>query len=100
MMISNWPCSKFGWFHVKLTSWMINGRYHPGQFRRATGKTGLMRLQDLASVGFRNNRHSRYLSYEKNFVFDIGGDKLPSYMGIIINHEIRIPIKQPGFNGK
>ena len=28
------------------------------------------------------------------------GDQLPSYIGIIINHDIRIPIKQPGFNGK
>ena len=25
---------------------------------------------------------------------------LPSYIGVIINHEIRIPINQPGFNGK
>lgn len=24
----------------------------------------------------------------------------PSYVGIAINHEIRIPIRQPGFNGK
>ena len=25
---------------------------------------------------------------------------VPSYIGIIINHEIRIPINHPGFNGK
>ena len=30
----------------------------------------------------------------------VGDDILPSYMGIIINHDIRIPITQPGFNGK
>ena len=34
----------------------------------------------------------------------VGDEKRPSYVGIItdyfINHDIRIPIKQPGFNGK
>ncbi len=34
----------------------------------------------------------------------IGDEFLPSYIGIImdyfISHEIRIPINQPGFNGK
>ena len=30
----------------------------------------------------------------------IYGILLPSYVGILINHEIRIPIKQPGFHGK
>ena len=29
----------------------------------------------------------------------IGDEQLPSYLGIIINHEIRIPINQPGFHG-
>ena len=29
----------------------------------------------------------------------IGDDILPSYVGSITNHEIRTPIKQPGFNG-
>ena len=29
------------------------------------------------------------------------GDKiLPSYVRILVNHDIRIPIKQPGSNGK
>ena len=32
--------------------------------------------------------------------FDIGDEKLPSYIRIIISHEIRIPINQPGFHGK
>ena len=30
----------------------------------------------------------------------IGDVKLPSYIGIRINHEIRIPINQPVFHGK
>ena len=30
----------------------------------------------------------------------VGDEILPSYVGILINHEIRIPIKQPGFSGK
>ena len=30
----------------------------------------------------------------------IWGTILPSYLGIMINHEIRIPIQQPGLNGK
>ena len=30
----------------------------------------------------------------------IGDEILPKYIGIIVNHEIRIPIKQPGFNGR
>ena len=30
----------------------------------------------------------------------VGDDILPSYVGIIINHESRIPIKLPGFHGK
>ena len=30
----------------------------------------------------------------------IGDEILPSYVGMIVNHEIRILIKQPGFNGK
>ena len=29
----------------------------------------------------------------------IGDEILPSYIGIKISHEIRIPINQPGFNG-
>ena len=29
-----------------------------------------------------------------------GDEILPSHVGIMINHEIRIPIKQPGFHGK
>ena len=33
------------------------------------------------------------------FLGYIGDEILPSYMGIIINFIIRIPIKQPGFNG-
>ena len=42
-------------------------------------------------VGFiwaMKKKHGFFLGYT-------GDDKLPSYMGIIINHEIRIPIKQP-----
>ncbi len=38
------------------------------------------------------------VSNEKNpaWLFDIGDEKLPNYMGIVINHYIiRIPIKQP-----
>ena len=27
-------------------------------------------------------------------------DLVPSYVGIAINHEIRIRVKQPGFNGR
>ena len=30
----------------------------------------------------------------------VGDEILPSYKRIIINHEIRIPIEQPGFHGK
>ena len=30
----------------------------------------------------------------------IGDEIPPRYIGIIINHEIRIPVNQPGFNGK
>ena len=42
------------------------------------------------------------LSNEKNTgcLACIGDEILPNYIGIIINHEIRIPINQPGFNGK
>ncbi len=42
------------------------------------------------------------LSNEKDpgYLLYIGDEILPNYMGIIIDHEIRIPINQPGFNGK
>ena len=29
----------------------------------------------------------------------LGDEILPSYVGIIINHELKIPINQPGFHG-
>ena len=58
--------------------------------------------------------HSNKLLKEDSFThFDLPNDKspgclryigdeiLPNYIGIIIsNHDIRIPISQPGFNGK
>ena len=42
------------------------------------------------------------VSNEKNpgCLVYIGDKKLPSYIGILINHEIRIPINQPVFHGK
>ena len=41
-----------------------------------------------------NEKHPGWLGY-------VGDDILPNYMGIIKNHEIRIPsLNQPGFNGK
>ena len=40
-----------------------------------------------------NERNPGWLGY-------IGDEILPSYIGIIISHEIRIPINQPGFQWK
>jgi len=33
------------------------------------------------------------------YLLYIRDEILPNYIGIIISHEIRIPINQPGFNG-
>jgi len=40
----------------------------------------------------------RHMSHEKyhGWLGCIGDDILPSYIGILINHERRIPINQPG----
>ena len=41
------------------------------------------------------------LSNEKSLLLAVFlGIILPCYVGIVINHEIRIPMKQAGFNGK
>ena len=44
--------------------------------------------------------HPVYFYASTIFSMKRGDQKLPSYMGIVINHEIRIPLNQPGFNGK
>ncbi len=50
--------------------------------------------------GNRQNLKTLTWAMKKTWLFTVyGGIILPSYVGIIINHEIRIPIKQP-YNGK
>ena len=64
----------------------------------------------LESVSSRPSGMFRYLSYFGNmrkekrppgsWLFRVGDEILPRYVGKTTNHEIRITIKQPGFNGK
>ena len=46
----------------------------------------------MVQIQLSSDQNPGYLLYE-------GDEILPSYIGIIIRHEIRIPINQPGFNG-
>ena len=62
-----------------------------------------MRIDDLGGNTPIFGKHPyTYMSNEKHpgCLGYIGDKILLSYIGIIINHEMRIPINQPGFNGK
>ena len=50
--------------------------------------------------GMPNGLPALHLSHEKRAPGWLGYIGVPSYIGIIIGHEIRIPIKQPVFHGK
>ena len=92
--VANWQCLA-GWLWLWLGGWLLAGWLCLGWlavFRWLDGWLCLVAMADcLWQAASLAGWAGGYIEDWKN---------QPRYVGITINHEIRIPIKQPGFNGK